>query len=203
MARATTANKAAKVAKSTSKSRRLVGSPPATPKMSREMEKAVSSKRLVEGSTSVPARKARPAQRSAAMVPTNVVRTARSNIKAATVTTTPKASKSGLKAQVETLERIVATLRAKNKESSKLAKAAAMRISEVEARLVELEERLVAASASALQLRGAEAIGIGSRVDDLDPGDALPPGVAVQEPARLDEGAVAALEKLEDHSGYE
>ena len=135
------------------------------------------------------------------MVPANVVRAAKSNIKAATVTTTPKTSKSGLKAQVETLERIVATHRAKNNESSKLAEAAAMRISEVEARLVELEGRL--ASASALQLRGAETTGIGSRVDDLDPGDAVPPGVAVHEPARLDEEAVAALEKLEDHSGYE
>jgi hypothetical protein len=76
----------------------------------------------------------------------------------------------------------------------------AVRISEAEARLAELEERLAAGLASALRLRGAEATEIGSRVDDLDPGDAVPPGVAVQESATFDEEAAAALENLEDHS---
>jgi len=36
---------------------------------------------------------------------------------------------------------------------------------------------------------------------EIDPGDAVPPGVAVQEPAPLDEEAETALENLEEHLG--
>jgi hypothetical protein len=36
---------------------------------------------------------------------------------------------------------------------------------------------------------------------EIDPGDAVPPGVAVEEPAALDLEAETALENLEEHLG--
>jgi hypothetical protein len=41
------------------------------------------------------------------------------------------------------------------------------------------------------------------RSRDIDPGDAVPQGVAVQDPTPLDEEAETALENLKEHFGAE
>ena len=93
----------------------------------------------------------------------------------------PKVSKEELRARLEKLERANAALRAKSREANRAAKTAAARIAELEDQVAQLERE-----------RG------------IDPGDAVPPGVAVEEPAlldALDAEAETALENLEHHLG--
>jgi hypothetical protein len=110
-----------------------------------------------------------------------------------------KVSKDELRAQVEKLGQLVAALRAKGREANKAAKAAAARISELETQVAQLERRVAAAPATVQQPKPARAK---RRSREIDPGDAVPPGVAVQEPAPLDEEAETALENLEEHLGH-
>lgn len=103
-----------------------------------------------------------------------------------------KPSKDELRAQVEKLEAIVVTLRMKSREANRAAKSAAARIAELEGQVAQLEKTVPSQTASpapapsptpkvAAPKRGKRS----SR--DVDPGDAPPPGVAVQEPASSDE----------------
>jgi len=108
----------------------------------------------------------------------------------------PRLSKDELRAQVEKLTRANANLRAKGRELSQAAKTAAARIAELEAQVARLQE---AASPPIPARRGRKP----RRAYDVDPGDAVPPGVAVEQPAPLDEEAETALENLDKHLGAE
>ena len=102
-------------------------------------------------------------------------------------------SKGDLRAQVEKLEQTVATLRVKSREANRTNKQANARIAELEEEVARLEKR-VASRGSAK--RGATRAGA-RKSQDIDPGDAVPPGVAVQEPEPLDQEAETAKESLE------
>ena len=122
--------------------------------------------------------------------------------KAPPASPTPKLSKDELRTQIEKLERANASLRAKGREMNKGAKAAAVRIDELELQLADLEGKARSQAAASNQGRKQSrppARRRGPR--ELDPGDAVPPGVAVLEPAPLDEEAEVALENLEEHLG--
>jgi hypothetical protein len=97
---------------------------------------------------------------------------------------------------VETLERANATLRTKNREANRSAKSAAARIAELEGQVAQLEKRVASAER---QSASSAASPRKRRSREIDPGDAVPPGVAVQEPAPLDEEAETALENLTEH----
>jgi DNA repair exonuclease SbcCD ATPase subunit len=108
----------------------------------------------------------------------------------------PKVSKDELRAQVEKLERSNTTLRTKNREITRAAKAAQARIEELEQQVARLEK-----TSARKQTNRRSRTGLTQRVrteaPDRDPGDAVPPGVAVEQPAPLDEQAEAARESLE------
>ena len=122
----------------------------------------------------------------------------------ATLPRAPKLSKDELRAQVEKLERANASLRAKSRETNRAAKSAGARIAELEGEVARLEKR-VASQAAAATRGGNPRTSASSkrRSSDLDPGDAVPPGVAVDEPAPLDPEAEAARESLEERLGGE
>jgi hypothetical protein len=113
----------------------------------------------------------------------------------------PKVSKDELRAQVEKLEQLVASLRAKSRETNKAAKVAAARIAELEAEVTELEKR--AAPLPVREPRSPKAARAKRKSREIDPGDAVPPGVAVEDPAPLDDEAETALENLEAHLAQE
>jgi hypothetical protein len=116
----------------------------------------------------------------------------------------PKLSKGELRAQVEKLERANANLRAKNREASRAAKTTAARIAELEEQVVRLEKQLVAQTATAGGDRAAlESEGRRARHRKIDPGDSVPPGVAVEESAPPGLEAETALANLEEHLGDE
>jgi hypothetical protein len=108
----------------------------------------------------------------------------------------PKLSKDELRTRVEALERANATLRVKNREANRSAKTAAARIAELEDQVAQLEKRVTSAqpkskrSAPSPRKRQSR---------EIDPGDAVPEGVAVQEPAPLDPEAETALENLTEN----
>jgi uncharacterized coiled-coil DUF342 family protein len=118
------------------------------------------------------------------------------------VPSAPKISKDELRAQVEKLEGLVVTLRAKNRETNKAAKAAMARIAELEAQVAQLGEKVTAHPEPARQLKLTKPARTRRQGREIDPGDAVPPGVAVQEPTPLDEEAENALENLEAHLGH-
>jgi hypothetical protein len=122
----------------------------------------------------------------------------------ATAAPAPKLSKDGLRAQVEKLERSLASLRMKNREANRTAKTAAARIAELEDQLARLEKNPASQAAPAKRGSTFASPGrAGRRSRMIDPGDAVPPGVAVEEPAPLDQEAETALENLEEHLGGE
>jgi chromosome segregation ATPase len=108
----------------------------------------------------------------------------------------PKLSKDELRARVEALERTNATLRAKNRDANRSAKTAAARIAELEDQVAQLEKRLASAQRKA---EPSAASPRKRRSREIDPGDAVPEGVAVQEPAPLDAEAETALENLTEN----
>jgi hypothetical protein len=97
---------------------------------------------------------------------------------------------------VEALERANATLRAKNRDANRSAKTAAARIAELEDQVAQLEKRVASAQR---QSQPSAASPRKRRSREIDPGDAVPPGVAVQEPAPLDAEAETALENLTEN----
>ena len=116
-------------------------------------------------------------------------------------TRAPVVSKDELRAQVAQLEGSNATLRTKSREAGRAARAAAARIVELEAEVARLE-RVVAKGAPATAALTPKPERATRKARQRDPGDAVPPGVAVEEPALLDEEAQAALEQLEKlHEG--
>lgn len=144
----------------------------------------------------------RPAKTAAAVLP-QAAKTTKVVARSLPASPAPKVSKDELRAQVEKLEQLVANLRAKSREANKAAKAATARISELEAEVAQLEKKAGASvSASAPQVQPTKPPRARRRGREIDPGDAVPPGVAVQEPAPLDEEAETALENLEEHLSH-
>ncbi len=142
--------------------------------------------------------------RSAAAKAINkVAKTVAKRTPAANQTQTPKAARTAagkrdLHAQIEKLEQTVATYRAKSRESNRAAKVAAARIAELESQVKELQRASTVQAESAGAERKADGHG-NRRSREIDPGDAVPPAVAVQEPAPLDLEAETALDNLEEH----
>jgi hypothetical protein len=161
---------------------------------------SISAKRIAAVAEAPERRKpGRPPKTIVAAVLPKAVKATKAAARAPAAPPAPKVSKDELRAQVEKLEGLVAALRIKGREANKAAKAAAARISELEAQVAQLEEKVAAAPAPVQQQKPARAK---RRGREIDPGDAAPPGVAVQEPAPLDEEAETALENLEEHLGH-
>ena len=119
-------------------------------------------------------------------------------------------TKDELRAQVDKLERTIATLRTKNREATRAAKEATARIEELETQVTKLEKaavpkeppvrtRAARTGANTPQPKQTRSSRGRKLSGDRDPGDAVPPGVAVQEPEPMDEEAEAAFENLEEH----
>ena len=135
--------------------------------------------------------------------PTRGTPAAASGAKKAAAAPAPKPSKDELRAQVEKLERANALLRARSRESGRIAKTAAARIAELEDQVAQFEKNEKKLSQPASAVRGRKpADRTRPRHREIDPGDAVPPGVAVQEPAPLDEEAETARDNLEEHLGH-
>lgn len=115
----------------------------------------------------------------------------------------PKLSKDELRGQVKKLERANATLRVKNREASRTAKTAAARIAELEDQVAQLEKKVASQSAPAKPRPKPSTATRRRQSGHVDPGDAVPPGVAVEEPLPLDDEAETARENLEAHLGEE
>jgi septal ring factor EnvC (AmiA/AmiB activator) len=113
----------------------------------------------------------------------------------------PKLSKDELRAQVAKLEGSNATLKAKSRDMNRAFKAANSRIADLETELAELREQAAAAQPVTKPVKEAKAprAARASRKASIDPGDAVPPGVAVEEPQPLDEEAQTARDALEEH----
>jgi hypothetical protein len=149
-----------------------------TPKMKKAAGKGQNSRRAA-GARAESGAKAAPAKAARAM-PTP---------KRATVAPSPapKVSKDELRAQVDKLERANATLRAKNRETTREAKRGAARIAELEDQLARLEKQLATRTASTGGGETGRKLKTGrARSHDIDPGDAVPPEVAVEEPSPPD-----------------
>jgi hypothetical protein len=114
-----------------------------------------------------------------------------------------KVSKDELRAQVEKLEQLVVTLRAKSRETNKAAKAATARISELEAQVAQLEKSFAAVPVPVREPKPTKPARAKRQGRGIDPEEAVPPGVAVQQPAPPDGEAETALENLEEHLGHE
>jgi hypothetical protein len=106
-------------------------------------------------------------------------------------------SKDALRAQVAKLGRTNANLRARNKELKQAVEAAAGRIAQLESEINRHEKRATkdAAPARAGRTLGRRAVGTRERFD-RDPGDAVPPGVAVQDPEPAGEEEQKIVEHL-------
>ena len=125
---------------------------------------------------------------------------ARTTTTAPAPTVAPKLSKDELRAQVAKLEGSNATLRAKSRDMNRAIKAANSRIAELEAEIAELREQVAATEAvnETTEAPKASRRARTTRKAPIDPGDAVPPGVAVAEPQPLDEEAQAARDALEE-----
>ena len=96
------------------------------------------------------------------------------------------------------LEAANAALKLKGRETNRAAKAANSRIAALEAEVVGLQQqasRPVAVPKAEKAVRAARP----PRVREIDPGDAVPPGVAVPDPEPLDAQAEAARNALEEN----
>ena len=104
-------------------------------------------------------------------------------------------SKDELRSQVQKLERVNAALRAKNRQANRAAKLSAARITELEDEVARLRPHPGASTDS-----GSAAMPkSGPQPHDIDPGDAVPPGVAPEDPGLPDQEAETARETLELH----
>ena len=118
-------------------------------------------------------------------------------------TRVPPPSKGELRAQIEKLEAANGALKAKGREANRNAKAAVRRVAELEEQVSQLqaETAKVAASVAPPQAE-AKTVRRGrppGRKKAIDPGDAVPPGVAVHNPEPLDQEAAAARDALEEN----
>ena len=123
---------------------------------------------------------------------------ARSEAKQATPRSA-KISKDDLRAQVEKLERANANLRVKNRELKRAAGEAAGRAEELERQVSRHDRR---AARDAAQVAATDAprrrAGPGRGRRPRDPGDAVPPGVAVEEPEPLGDDDRKVLDHLNE-----
>jgi DNA-binding transcriptional MerR regulator len=142
----------------------------------------------------------RPAKGSI-VAPTISTRATKTALRAPARPLAPKASKEELRVQVEKMEQLITTLRAKSREANKAAKEATARISELEQQVAQLEKKIASASAPARQPGPPKPARAKRQGHEIDPGDTVSPSVAVQDPAPLDEEAETTLEKLEEHLG--
>ena len=124
-------------------------------------------------------------------------------VPAAATIRVPPPSKGELRAQIDKLETANAALKAKGREANRTAKAAARRIAELEEQVAELQAEAAQPTAPpAPPVAEAKTVRRGrppGRRKGIDPGDAVPPGVAVQDPEPLDEEASAARDALEEN----
>ena len=105
-------------------------------------------------------------------------------------------------AVMEELQAAKAALQAKGREASRAAKLAEHRIAELEAQVEHLQEEAAKTAVRAVQEEEAKRPRRGrppGRKNAIDPGDALPPGVAVEEPEPMDPEAEAARDALDKH----
>ena len=116
--------------------------------------------------------------------------------KSSSVTPARALSKDALRAQVEKLERANTALRTKNREANRAAKLSAARMAELEGEVARLQTQLAAMSA---QTQPAALPDSGSPTRDIEPGDAVPPGVAPADPEPADGEAEIGRENLEAH----
>jgi len=102
-------------------------------------------------------------------------------------------SKDELRSQVQKLERANAALRAKNRQANRAAKLSAARITELEDEVARLRPHpgVPTDTGSAAMPES------GPQPHDVDPGDAVPPGVAPEDPGLPDQEAETARENLE------
>jgi hypothetical protein len=113
-----------------------------------------------------------------------------------------KLSKDELRVQVEKLERANATLRVKNREANRTAKAATARIAELEEIVAGLEIKAAQATPAKVEKAAAKPTRVKRQSGKVGPGAAMPPDVSIQEPAPPDEEGEAALENLEEQLGH-
>ena len=141
------------------------------------------------------------APRVAAKMSRSTPAPARTSTTTPTPTAAPKLSKDELRAQVAKLEGSNATLKAKSRDMNRAFKAANSRIADLEAELAELRDQAAATQVVAKPVKEAKTprAARASRKASIDPGDVVPPGVAVEEPQPLDEEARAARDALEEH----
>ena len=84
--------------------------------------------------------------------------------------------------------------------ANRAAKTAGARIAELEDEVAQLEQQAAPPSAPAKRSPKPPVPARAKRPRrDVDPGDAVPPGAAVQQPAPVDEEAETALENLPEH----
>jgi hypothetical protein len=108
----------------------------------------------------------------------------------------PAVSKDELRAQLAKAERTNATLRTKNRDLKRAASEAAERIAELEREVSRHERRLARANRATEPAPASEEQE--EPAADHDPGDAVPPGVAVQEPAPLSDEDQKVRDSLEE-----
>lgn len=114
----------------------------------------------------------------------------------AAVAPMPKLSKDELRAQVDKLGRANANLRSRNRELKRAIAEASDRIAALEAELGRNEGQVAAAAPAGARKEPGRRTARRGR--DRDPGDAVPPGVAVQEPAPLSDADRKVLEQLNE-----
>jgi hypothetical protein len=111
-------------------------------------------------------------------------------------------SKEALRAQIEKLERANATLRTKSRDAGRAAKIATDRIAELEEEVARLQKRVASQAAAAKRARKpAQTPKSEPPSQSIDPGGAVPPGVAPEEPVPPDREAEQARENLDEHLG--
>jgi hypothetical protein len=123
------------------------------------------------------------------------VAAAKKSTAAARPSVTPRAiSKDALRAQAEKLERANTALRTKNREANRAAELSAARMAELEGEVARLQTQLAAMSAQPTALPDS-----GSPTRAIEPGDAVPPGVAPADPEPAESEAEIGRENLEAH----
>ena len=110
----------------------------------------------------------------------------------------PPPSKGELRAHIEKLEAANAALKAKSRETNRAAKVANKHIDELEAEVARLQEQAVQPVAAPVAEKAVRR-GRPPRSREIDPDDAVPPGVAVLDPEPLDAEAEAARDALEEN----
>ena len=149
-----------------------------------------------------PAKKDRAAPGPAVKPTSSRSKSADAAVPAAAPTRVPPPSKGELRAHIEKLEAANAALKAEGRETNRNAKAAARRIAELEEQVTQLQadgpKKPLPAAPVAVEAKTVRRGRPPGRSKTIDPSDAVPPGVAVQDPEPLDEDAANARDALEN-----